>query len=62
MNYLISAAQDLNQLGENLKGLISQAWPVIVGVLGAVVVVWGAFLGFKYWQAGSQESARVPRL
>ena len=58
MNYLISAAQDLNQLGENLKGLISQAWPVIVGVLGAVVVVWGAFLGFKYWQAGSQEKQR----
>lgn len=58
MNHLISATNDLTQLEQNLKGLISQAWPIIVGVLTAVVVVWAAFLGFKYWQAGSQEKQR----
>lgn len=58
MNFLISAANSLDELKNNLTGLINQAWPIIVGVLSAVVVVWGAFLGFKYWQAGSQEKQR----
>lgn len=58
MNFLISAASSLDELKNNLTGLINQAWPVIVGVLSALVVVWGAFLGFKYWQAGSQEKQR----
>lgn len=58
MNYLISATNDLKTLETNLKALIGQAWPIIIGVLSAVVVIWGAFLGFKYWQAGSQEKQR----
>ncbi len=58
MNFLISAANSLDELKNNLTGLINQAWPIIIGVLSAVVVVWGAFLGFKYWQAGSQEKQR----
>lgn len=58
MNFLISAASSLDELKNNLTGLINQAWPIIVGVLSALVVVWGAFLGFKYWQAGSQEKQR----
>lgn len=55
---LISAANDLNSLQTNLKNLLSQAWPIIVGVLGSIVVIWGLFIGFKYWQAGTQEKQR----
>ncbi len=49
---------DLTSLQQNLTSLLSQAWPIIIGVLSAVVVVWGLFIGFKYWQAGNQEKQR----
>lgn len=57
-NYLICAANDLNSLQTNLRNLLSQAWPIIIGVVSAVVVVWGLFIGFKWWQAGTQEKQR----
>lgn len=58
MKNLISAANDLTGLENNLKQLISEAWPIIIGVLSAAVAIWGLFIGFKYWQAGTQEKQR----
>lgn len=49
---------NLNTLETNLKALLSQAWPIIIGVVSALVVIWGLFIGFKYWQAGTQEKQR----
>lgn len=58
MENLLSAANSLSGLQENLKSLLQDAWPIIIGVISAIVVIWGLFIGFKYWQAGTQEKQR----
>lgn len=55
---MLAAANDLSTLQQNLTNLINQAWPIIIGIISAVVVLWGLFIGFKYWQAGTQEKQR----
>lgn len=57
-NAMINAANDLQGLQNNLRQLLSEAWPIIIGVISGVVVIWGLFIGFRYWQAGTQEKQR----
>ncbi|MDR2046657.1 MAG: pilin [Clostridiales bacterium] len=48
----------LNRLTDNLTSLLNQAYPYIISVIGALVVVWAVFIGLKWWQAGNQEKQR----
>ncbi|MDR3186441.1 MAG: pilin [Christensenellaceae bacterium] len=48
----------LDNLQRSLEELISKIYPYLIGGVAAVVALWAAFLGVKWWAAGDQDKRR----
>lgn len=54
----LAAEGDFGEISDALKDLIGQMWVPCIAVASALTVVWGVYLGIKFWSAGGDEQKK----
>lgn len=58
MNITFFAANDFSDVTEAIENLIGQMWGPCVAIASALTVIWGVYLGFKFWAASGDEQKK----
>ena len=58
MNITLIAAESFDDISAAVKDLINQMWTPCLAVAGALTLLWGIFLGYKFWIAGGDEAKK----
>lgn len=55
---MISSLLDINftEFQNLLNDLFSDMWAPLVGIVASVAVLWGIFVGLKFWKAAGDEN------
>ena len=55
---LLASSVDYTSFSNALQSLISSMWVPLVGGASALAVVWGLYLGLKFWLSAGDENKR----
>lgn len=47
---------NLTEFQNLISDLFSDLWAPLVGIVGSVAVLWGIFVGLKFWKAAGDEN------
>lgn len=55
---LFAAGESFNDFSSILKDLIKQMWAPCIGIASALTLLWGLYIGWKFWSAGGDEQKK----
>lgn len=55
---LLAANQGFTDFADAFKNLFNQIWVPVISIASALAVIWGLYLGFKFWTAAGDETKK----
>ena len=55
---MLAAGPNFNDFLNTLKELFNSMFTPLIAIASALAVIWGVYLGFKYWRSGGDENKR----
>lgn len=56
---MLAAGPNFNDFSNTLKELFNSMFTPLIAIASALAVIWGVYLGFKYWRSGARRQPHM---